>query len=72
MLSLLFGLITFPFRLVFGLMGFIIGLAGKIVAIVLSLVVIMLGGVFTLTLVGAGFGIPLAIFGMVMLVGSIF
>ncbi len=61
---LVFGL----FELVFGLVFGIIGLVGRFVAITLGLVLIVVGIVLSLTLIGAIIGVPLGLFGLLLVV----
>lgn len=64
-------LLLLPFRLVFGLVGFIIGLVGRAVAFVLGLVLLIVGALISLTIVGAILGIPLALFGLLLMVKAL-
>ena len=54
------------------LLALIIGLTGRVIAIVLGIVVMILGLLATLTVVGAAVGIPLMIFGFLLVVRGIF
>ncbi|OGO68501.1 MAG: hypothetical protein A2Z37_08785 [Chloroflexi bacterium RBG_19FT_COMBO_62_14] len=61
-----------PFVALWRLLALIIGFTGRVIAIVLGLVVMILGLLATLTFVGAVVGIPLMIFGFLLVVRGIF
>ncbi|HLC03737.1 MAG TPA: hypothetical protein VJK02_11920 [Anaerolineales bacterium] len=61
-----------PFVALWRLLALIIGLTGRVIAIVLGIVVMILGLLATLTVVGAAVGIPLMIFGFLLVVRGIF
>jgi hypothetical protein len=61
-----------PFAAVWDLVAFILGLTGRLVAGVLGLALLIVGGVLTLLVITAWLGIPLAIFGFLLMVRSIF
>jgi hypothetical protein len=61
-----------PFAAIWDLLAFILGLTGRLVAGVLGLVLLIVGGVLTLLVITAWLGIPLAIFGFLLMVRSIF
>ena len=65
-------LLILPFRLVFGLVGFILGLVGRLVGFILGLVLILAGGLISLTIIGAIIGIPLALLGLLLVVMALF
>lgn len=71
-MRLILDIILFPVVVLFKLVALIFKLTGKIIGIVLALVMIAVGAALTITLVGAPFGIPLIIFGIMMLFGGIF
>jgi hypothetical protein len=61
-----------PFVALWRLLALIIGLTGRLVAVVLGIVVMILGLLATLTIVGAPVGIPLVIFGFLLVIRGIF
>jgi len=61
-----------PFVALWRLLALIIGLTGRVIAVVLGIVVMILGLLATLTVVGAAVGIPLMIFGFLLVVRGIF
>jgi len=61
-----------PFVALWRLLALIIGFTGRVIAIVLGIVVMILGLLATLTFVGAVVGIPLMIFGFLLVVRGIF
>ena len=65
-------LLLLPFRLVWGLVAFLFGLMGVLVSVVLGLVLLLVGGVLTMTIVGAIVGIPLVLLGLGMIVFAFF
>ena len=68
----LFWLLFLPFRLVFWVVGTIIGLVGRLVGVILGLVFLVVGVLVSLTIVGAIVGVPMALFGLVLIFKSIF
>jgi hypothetical protein len=64
-------LLTWPFRLVWHLVWFILGLTGRLVAGILGAVLILAGVIVSLTVVGLIVGIPLIIFGVLLIVASL-
>ncbi len=65
-------LLFLPFRLAFWLVGTIIGLVGRLIGVVLGLVFLVVGVLVSLTIVGAIVGVPMALFGLVLMFKSIF
>lgn len=64
--------IFWPFVAIFRLLGIILGLTGRLVCALLGLVFLICGAVVSLTIVGAVIGIPLALFGLLLMLRSIF
>ena len=58
-------------RLVTGLLFAIISLTGRFVAILIGVVFILVGALISLTIVGAIIGIPLALFGLLLVVRAL-
>lgn len=61
-----------PFVALWKLLAVIIELTGRFVAMVLGIVLIIVGGILSLTVIGAIVGIPLAIIGLMLLLRGIF
>ena len=61
-----------PFKLIWDLLAFILNLTGRIIGAVLGLVLLIVGLVLTILVVSAPVGIPLAIFGFMLIVRSLF
>ncbi len=61
-----------PFVAVWRLIATIVGLTGRFVAMVLGLVFIIVGGIVSLTVIGAIIGIPMAIIGVLLFLRGIF
>ena len=64
--------IFWPFIAIWRLVTWILEITGRLVAILLGVVFIIVGIVLSLTVVGAVLGIPLALFGFVLLLRGIF
>ncbi len=61
-----------PFYALWRLVTLILGVTGRLVAVVLGVVFMIVGGILTLTIVGAIVGIPLMIFGFTLLLRGLF
>lgn len=61
-----------PFAALWKLLAVIVELTGRFVAMVLGLVLILVGGIVSLTVIGAIIGIPLAVVGLLLLLRGIF
>lgn len=61
-----------PFVALWRLLTLILELTGRVLAIVLGLVLMIGGGLLTATVVGAPIGIPLALFGLLLLLRGLF
>ncbi|HQE91347.1 MAG TPA: hypothetical protein PLH19_06825 [Anaerolineae bacterium] len=61
-----------PFVALWDLISWILQLTGRLVAIILGLVFMIIGVLLTVTLIGAIVGIPLIIFGFLLLIRSLF
>ena len=64
--------LLYPFWLIWRLVIWIIEATGRLIGAILGLVLMMVGVVVSLTVVGAIVGIPLVIFGFMLLVRSLF
>ena len=65
-------LLLWPFVALWGLVGFVLRTVGRILCAVLGLALMAAGVALTLTVVGAIIGIPLAAFGLLLLVRALF
>ena len=64
--------ILWPFVAVWRLLTMILALTGRIICAVLGLVFMAVGVTVSLSIVGAPLGVPLAAFGLLLLVRSLF
>jgi hypothetical protein len=64
--------LLWPFWAIWRLLFFIIGLTGRLVGGILGLALMIVGIVATITVIGAIVGIPLIIFGFLLMLRSIF
>lgn len=61
-----------PFAAIWKLLAVIVELTGRLVAMILGIVLMIVGGLVSLTIVGAIVGIPLAIVGLLLFLKGIF
>jgi hypothetical protein len=61
-----------PFVAIWRLLTWILGLTGRVLAVGLGLVLMIVGVVVSLTVVGAVVGIPLLIFGFLLIIRGLF
>lgn len=64
--------ILWPFYAVAQLITGILKLTGRLLAALIGFVLLVLGGVLCLTVIGAILGVPLLIFGLMLMVRAIF
>ena len=64
--------IFWPFVALWDLLAFILRTTGRIVGAILGLILMIAGGALTATIIGAPVGIPLAVFGFLLLLRSLF
>ncbi|MDD6887302.1 MAG: hypothetical protein PUE41_02355 [bacterium] len=64
--------LTWPFRMVWSLLGVIFLAAGKLLTLLIGLALAAVGVVLIGSIVGAGIGIPLLIFGVLLMIRSLF
>jgi hypothetical protein len=57
-----------PFTAIWNLVAYIVMLTGRLLAVILGLVFIILGVILTVTVIGAIFGIPLGVIGVLMII----
>lgn len=61
-----------PFAAIWKLLAVIVELTGRLVAMILGIVLMIVGGLVSLTIVGAIVGVPLAIIGLLLFLKGIF
>jgi len=61
-----------PFWAIWKLVAGIVAGTGRLVAVILGLVFLIVGGVLTVTVVGAIVGIPFIIFGLLLMLRGLF
>ena len=61
-----------PFWAIWGLVTWILKLTGRVVAIVLGLVLMIVGVLISLTVIGAIVGVPLLLFGLLLVFRGLF
>lgn len=61
-----------PFAAIWKLLAVIVELTGRLVAMILGIVLMLVGGIVTLTVIGAIVGIPLAIIGLLLFLKGMF
>jgi hypothetical protein len=64
--------LLWPFVMLWALVGFVLRAVGRILCAVLGLALMAAGIALTLTVVGAIVGVPLAAFGLLLLVRALF
>ena len=64
-------LLVLPFKLVFWFVAVLIGLVGRLVVAIIGFALLIVGIVVSLTIVGAIVGVPLALLGLLLMIGSI-
>lgn len=63
---------VWPFAALWGLLTFILELTGRVVGAVLGLVLLIVGLLLTVLVISAPVGIPLALFGLLLMMRSFF
>jgi hypothetical protein len=64
--------LLWPFSAIWRLVVFVFELTGRIVAIALGIVLLILGVLVSLTVIGAVVGIPMALFGLLLVMRGLF
>lgn len=64
--------ILWPFVAFWKLLAGLIALTGRLAAVIIGAVLILLGGLVSLTVVGAVIGIPLAVLGLMIILRGLF
>ena len=57
-----------PFAAIWNLVAWIVNLTGRLVAVILGLVFLIVGAILTITVIGAILGIPMILFGLLLVV----
>lgn len=65
-------LLLWPFAAVWRLVTLILQMTGRLVAIVLGVVLLVVGVILSVTVIGALVGVPLGIFGILLIVRGLF
>ncbi len=60
--------ILLPFVWIWNLVAWIIGLTGRLIAVALGLAFLLVGVILTITVIGAIVGIPLIVFGFLLVI----
>ena len=66
------GILLAPFRLLWNLLAGILNLTGRVVALILGLVLLIVGVLLSATGVLACLGVPVAIFGGLLIIRGLF
>jgi hypothetical protein len=64
--------ILWPFVAIWKLLAGLLNLTGRLVAVILGAALILVGGLVSLTVVGAIIGIPLALLGLMIILRGLF
>jgi hypothetical protein len=64
--------ILWPFIALWKLLAGLIGLTGRLAAVIIGAVLMLVGGIVSLTVVGAVIGIPLAVLGLLIILRGLF
>lgn len=65
-------LILWPFWALWQLLAWIVNLTGRLLAVALGLILMILGVIASITIVGAVVGIPLIVFGFLLIIRGLF
>jgi len=65
-------ILLFPFRVIWWVISFLFSLTGRLLGIIIGSVLMVVGLALTFTFVGAVFGIPIVILGLLLIVKSVF
>jgi hypothetical protein len=66
------GINLLPFKLLWALIGILFGLLGRLITACLGIALMFVGIILTVTVVGAAFGVLFFIFGLLLLIKSVF
>jgi uncharacterized membrane protein HdeD (DUF308 family) len=65
-------LVIWPFKALWEMLDIIIRLTGRLVALILGVLLMIVGAVLSITIVGATVGIPLVLFGFILVMRGFF
>lgn len=65
-------LLLWPFWALWRLLAFIIGLTGRLVAVILGFALMIIGAILIVTIVALPIGVPVVIFGFLLVLRGIF
>lgn len=71
-MKLLFDILFWPIKLVFGIAVLILRITGKLIGAFIGLVIVAVGILLSATLIGAIIGIPLILLGGILILQAIF
>jgi len=66
------GILVWPFKALWSLVGFVIELTGRFIAIALGVVLMIVGALLTASVIGAVVGVPLLAFGLLLVGRGLF
>jgi hypothetical protein len=61
-----------PFMAIWRLLTWILEVTGRMVAVILGLALILIGTVLSLTVIGAAVGVPVGVFGILLVLRGLF
>jgi hypothetical protein len=61
-----------PFAAIWKLIAVIVEMTGRFLAMIIGIILMIIGGIISLTIIGAIIGIPLAIIGLLLFLKGIF
>lgn len=65
-------LLLWPFYAIWRLLAWIVGLTGRLIAILLGIILMIVGLIISLTIVALPIGVPLIIFGLLLILQGLF
>lgn len=65
-------LLLWPFYAIWRLLAWIVGLTGRLIAILLGIILMIVGLIISLTIVALPIGVPLIIFGLLLILRGLF
>lgn len=68
----MFRVLTWPFRMLWSLIGVIFLAVGKLLTLLIGLLLVVAGVLLACTLVGAFVGVPMILFGLLLILRSLF
>jgi hypothetical protein len=68
----MFRVLTWPLRMLWSLIGVIFLAAGKLLTLLIGLLLVVAGVLLACTLVGAFAGVPMILFGLLLIIRSLF